>query len=162
MAWTIAESWAAATEVVALAYGVDLTAVRAPSQGRGPRPPGPVRTPKKVAVHLTALVSGADYAAIGRHLGLHKDTVSSHCADGRAGAWEDEAEVLSETLERMVRAKLTLTAPPAVLPGRRGLVAFELRRLSEQLSLAAQRLSDEGAASSDRHPTACASRRIAA
>lgn len=111
--WPIADAWRAAAQVTAAAYGVQPDAIMAPSRGRGPKPPEAVQAPKKMAVHLAVIMAGCDYAALGRHVGLHKDTVSSHCAAMRRVCAEDhQLDVLALALEASAAALLTLTVGP--------------------------------------------------
>lgn len=109
---SVAQSWQAAVAVTAAAYGVDPAVLGAESRGRGPRPPADIWEPRKMAVHLAVVISGVSYAALGRHIGLHRDTVASHCADVR-DAIHDEIESaslalepLAKSLERLARARL--------------------------------------------------------
>lgn len=94
-------AWDAAVSVTATAYRVDGELISAASRGRGPRPPQAIWEAKKMAVFLVVVVSGQDYASVGRHIGLHRDTVASHCAGVRErcatdGDIETRAEALTE------------------------------------------------------------------
>lgn len=105
--WPIGPAWSAAAQVSANAYGVQAPEITAPSRGRGPRPPQSVWAAKKMAVHLTVILTGADYACVGRHIGLHRDTVASHCAAMRQEASEsDVIEVSAQALEQIARGLL--------------------------------------------------------
>lgn len=109
----ILAAWRVAVEVAAQAYYVPPQAIRAPSRGRGPKPPAPVCEAKKVAIYLTViLVDGLQYAELAALIGLHKDTVSSHCA------WAREADHLEEkiaALELLGRARIKAMADtPAI------------------------------------------------
>lgn len=108
--WDPAQTWDICTQVVSAQYGIDVAMIRAPSRGRGPRPLGKVWWPKKMAVYLTVLVSGCDRAELGRLIGLHRDTVASHCADMQKNTDEDTGELVSMALERIVRARLERNA----------------------------------------------------
>jgi len=101
--WPVARAWEVAVEITALAYGVDPAAITAETRGRGPRPPEAVREPKKIAVFVTIVLSGSDYTALARHLGMHKDTISSHCASVREACCAD-------VIERQVEAILATSA----------------------------------------------------
>lgn len=103
--WPLAVAWDAAVQASAAAYQVPPEAVSAESRGRGPRPPEAVREPRKLAVYIAVSLSGCDYAVLGRHVGLHKDTVASHCA------WAREACALDDDFERRVEV---LTAAAAL------------------------------------------------
>jgi hypothetical protein len=89
--WPMDAAWDAAVEVCAVGYGVAVDVIRAESRGRGPRPPRDTWQAKKMAVHLTVSLTNCDYAALGRAVGLHKDTIASHCAGIREAMAEDEA-----------------------------------------------------------------------
>lgn len=104
--WAPAQAWSICVDVVADTFGVDAALLTAESRGRGPRPPRRAWDAKKMAVHLTVLVSGCDRAELGRLIGLHKDTIASHCAEMQDATDEDTGELLSEALERIVRARL--------------------------------------------------------
>lgn len=104
--WGLAQSWRAACEVVAATYGVDEALIAAESRGRGPRPPEAVWEAKKVAIHLAVVLSDCNYAALGRLIGLTRDTVASHCADVRKLADADSDEVSLHTLEMIARGRL--------------------------------------------------------
>jgi hypothetical protein len=106
--WPAEQAWLAVTEVTASAYGVELELLRAPSRGRGPRPPERAREPKKVAVYLTVLLSGADCAAVARQLHLHRDTVWKHCEEVRLWADEDVVEQNLQVLAAAASVKLGL------------------------------------------------------
>lgn len=98
--------WEAAVAVTASAYGVDAALIAAPSRGRGPRPPAHIWQAKKMAVHLAVIVADQGYKALAVELGMHKDTVCSHCADMRTVAETDQdLEDLSVGLERAVRLR---------------------------------------------------------
>lgn len=88
--WSLSSAWDCAVEVTAMAYGITPQELHAPSRGRGPRPPKSAWEPKKVAVHLTVVITDCGYAELGRHLGLHRDTVASHCAWARSAMANDE------------------------------------------------------------------------
>ena len=111
MGWTVPEAWTVAVIVTADAYGVDREALGAASRGRGPRPPADLWEARKIAVYLATCLSDCSYAELGRHAGLHRDTVASHCADVRGSVlMEDRAEVSAEALERICRARLQARA----------------------------------------------------
>lgn len=97
--WPIGDAWEAACEVTALTMGVDVDALRAPSRGRGPRPPKAAWMAKKMAVHVAVVLAECDYAVLGRLIGLHRDTIASHCAAIReACAGDDREDLRSEML----------------------------------------------------------------
>lgn len=106
--WPADVAWLAVTEVAAAAYGVEPELLRAPSRGRGPRPPERAREPKKVAIYLTLMLSGSDCAALARHLGMHRDTVWSHCAEVRLWADDDVIEQNLQVLAAAASVKLGL------------------------------------------------------
>jgi hypothetical protein len=146
--WSAIQGWEAAVTVTAAAYAIEPALLKAPSRGRGPRPPACVWEAKKMAVHLAVLVSGCDYAALGRELGLHRDTVASHCAEMRQRAAEDEyIETASQTLELLVRTTLERKAIGSLVASRAHLALFEeiTRELITVMPLPP---------SSDPHPTA--------
>ncbi|MGH6956251.1 MAG: hypothetical protein ACREEW_06250 [Caulobacteraceae bacterium] len=145
--WSIARAWEAAVTVTAAAYDVAPAAIRAPSRGRGPRPQSVAWEPRKMAVHLAVVLTGCSYAAVGREIGLHRDTVASHCAEMRdqvlAEAW---AETASETLEKLARARLEGLALERLNAARAHLAMLE-EAAADLVSGAPQ------TASSDRFPT---------
>jgi hypothetical protein len=102
--WPVAKAWAVAVEVVATSYGLDPEVLRAESRGRGPRPPEDAREPKKIAVFLAVALSNCAYAALARHISLHKDTIASHCDDVRDACAKDY------TREQLVDALMILGA----------------------------------------------------
>lgn len=107
--WDLAEAWAAASEVTAAAWAVDAAAIKAPTRGRGARPPPQVWEPKKIAVYLAISLSNGDQAELARLLGMHKDTVSSHCAWARERALVDARfEVQLETVLAAADVRLQL------------------------------------------------------
>ena len=109
--WPVDETWRTAAEVTATSYWVPAADLMAPSRGRGPRPPEHLWEAKKMAVHLTVLVSGCSYAALARTLGFHKDTITSQCAEMRDRVLMDDAmEVKSSALEALVRWRLQSVA----------------------------------------------------
>lgn len=109
--WPIRPTWRAAVEVTATAYWVDQSDLLAPSRGRGPRPPERIWEAKKMAVHLTVLVSACSYAALAREIGFHKDTITSQCADMRDRVLDDDAmEAKSAALEALIRWQLQSVA----------------------------------------------------
>jgi hypothetical protein len=57
-----------------------------------------VREPKKLALYVAVTLAGCDYASLSRHVGLHRDTVTSHCAEVR------ELCAADERIERLVEA----------------------------------------------------------
>ncbi len=87
--WPIAAAWRAAVLATSAAYDLAPEALTAPSRG----------------------LTGARYAAIGRHVGLHKDTVQSHCTRMRAALADDvELEERAEGLRVTVTASLAAQA----------------------------------------------------
>jgi hypothetical protein len=117
--WDMAAAWDAAVHVCASAYGLDEEGLRAKSRGRGPRPAERVWQPKKIAVHLTVAIAECGYAALGRLVGLHKDTIASHCASVRAECAGDAAlEAFVHTLEDEVKTQLRLNARRELLASR--------------------------------------------
>lgn len=105
--WEIGAAWEASVAVTAAAYDVPAELIAAPSRGRGPRPPQQVWSAKKMAVHLTVIIADCDYASLARRLGLHRDTVASHCADMREAAADSELnEISAVALERLARFRL--------------------------------------------------------
>lgn len=123
MAWGIEEAWPAAVVVAAAAHGVSEDALRAPSRGRGYKPPPRVATARKSALYLTVLVTGCGYAELAAHLGFHKDTVHSHCKEMERQADVDRVELASERLERLVRQRL--------IAGRRSAIELLEARIEE-------------------------------
>lgn len=110
--WPVAEAWDAAVEVTAVVYGVSALVIRAESRGRGPRPPREVWEAKRMAVHVAVGLSNCDYAALGRHIGLHKDTISTHCAKAReACAGEEETAAIGEMLMATASTRLRALNP---------------------------------------------------
>ena len=66
-----------------------------------------------MAVHVAVIVADCDYAELGRLIGLHKDTVASHCASVRDDcAISDQVERISELLVQLALVRLSV-APPA-------------------------------------------------
>lgn len=111
-----ADAWDAVVAVTAPAYGVAAEILGAPSRGRGPRPPKEVWSARKMAVHLGVAVAGCDYAELGRHVGLHRDTVAGHCALMRAAcADDDDMQVLARGLELAARTRLLAAGAPAMI-----------------------------------------------
>lgn len=105
---SIQAAWEAAVAVTANAYGVDAELIRAQSRGRGPRPPSEIWEPRKMAVHLAIIIADCSYASLGRVIGLHRDTVASHCAEMRDHILgEARAETASVALEKLARARLS-------------------------------------------------------
>lgn len=137
-------AWNAATAVAAAAYGVSEDVLKAESRGRGPRPPRAAWEAKKMAVHLAVLVSGCGYAELAATIGFHRDTIASHCAEMR-GRDSDSAEVSSEALEALTRARLERKMVDDVAAARAHLEALQL--LAGDLVTGGVNLS-----SSDRHP----------
>lgn len=91
--------WTASVAVTAAAFAVREDLIAAPTRGRGPRPPEAARWPRKVAIHLAVIVSDCDYLELARLLGMHKDTISSHCAELRQRCADDPSvEALSEAM----------------------------------------------------------------
>lgn len=144
--WGVAETWTAAVEVTAAIYGVDEAVLRAESRGRGPRPPRSVWEAKKMAVYLAVLVSGCDRAELGRLIGFHRDTIASQCAEMQGATDADSGELLSLSLERIVRSRLEGRALAQVASDRARLAMLEetTRELVTVLRIDA---------SSDSHPT---------
>lgn len=91
MTLQIAAIWEASTASVGAAYNVAPGDLRRPSLGRGPRPQKTLWEPKKVAVYITAWLTQCDCAALARAIGLHRDTVHSHCASIREKMAQDAA-----------------------------------------------------------------------
>ena len=113
--WGVAAAWEAAVEVTAAAFDVDPDGLRAESRGRGPRPAAELWAPKKMAVHVAVILADCGYAALGAHLGLHRDTVASHCASIRElAATDDRFEALSETLVAAGSFRLDALDQPAM------------------------------------------------
>lgn len=111
----ITEAWNAAVEVVAGAYRVETAILKAESRGRGPRPPQHVWEAKKLAVYIAVAASNCDYAELARHIGLHRDTVTSHCAGVRERCADETAfEIRAEAL---IAATLHRLSRPAIEPG---------------------------------------------
>lgn len=104
--WSMAQAWAASVEVTAAAYDADPRDVAVQSRGRGPRPFKKVWEARKIAVYLAVVLSDCGYAELGRLIGLHRDTVASHCADVREAADVDRDEVSLVALEAMARGRL--------------------------------------------------------
>lgn len=153
--WDIQAAWDAATAVTAMAFDVPAEIIAAPSRGRGPRPPRNVWTAKKMAVHLAVIIADCDYASLGRHLGLHRDTVASHCADMREASGESDLnEVSAVALERLARFRLQSLAAQR-LEGLRAQMAMMEATLCELNALGSAGLPALSGAlfSSDDHPT---------
>ncbi len=126
----IALGWEAAAQVTASAFSLAPDQVAAASRGRGPRPPECVWLARKLAVHIAVVVTECDYAALGRHIGLHRDTVASHCASVRQLLGDDpELEALSEGLELGARRRIA----SARLTGRELLLGDPLEKLLTDL-----------------------------
>lgn len=124
--WDIGEAWDVAVTVTAAAYGIAPEMLRAESRGRGPRPPKEAWLPKKMAVHLTVVLSGSDYAELARLTGLHRDTVASHCASVRELCASDlDADVQAEGLLAFAVKRLLNPAAPLPAPN-----AAEAEKLS--------------------------------
>jgi hypothetical protein len=102
----VASAWRAAVEVVAAAAGIDPDAIRGEGIRRGPRPSEAAREPKKIAIALAVTLSERSYASLARHVGLHKDTVCSHCADIRKACDDDVFEQRFEALLILARARV--------------------------------------------------------
>ena len=152
MRWTITEAWEAATDVAALVYGVTVDGVRAPSRGRGPKPPLALRAPRKVAIWIAVQVADCDYAALGRTIGLHKDTISSHVTEVGLMDVVEELGLATNMLLEITRARLMLANTRngnLTVPNRRGVVLGELIRLADALPDAVSDLSDGINAHSD-------------
>lgn len=123
--WPMAAAWSAAVEVTAVAYGVPPEVIAAESRGRGPRPPREVWQAKKMAVHLAIVLGQCDYAALGRQIGLHRDTVASHCAWVRDS--EDEGVgALATSLQCLAANRLALSGTA----GREPSVVVDQRRIN--------------------------------
>lgn len=153
--WPLAEAWEAAAEVTAAAYAVDLGALVAPSRGRGPRPPREAWQAKRTAVHLAVVLSGSDYATLGRHLRLHKDTVAHHCAVARdALATDEAAEAQFDALAAVCGARLQMSgvtpisAPAPTAAGNTPLARLQTleRLVADAFAKARALLTDEPAA----------------
>jgi hypothetical protein len=145
--WGVSEAWEAAALATATVYCVEPALIRAESRGRGPRPPQSIWEAKKMAVHIAVTVSGCDYAALGRALGMHRDTIASHCAEMRQRAAEDEfLETTSQLLEQATRAQLERRAL-TVLDAARAHLAMLEDAARDLVSVMPQRPS------TDRHPT---------
>ncbi len=140
MAAPIADAWEAAVEVTAAAYRVDPAILKAASRGRGPKPPGHAIEAKKVAVYLAVVLAGCGYADLARHIGYHRDTVCSHCAEMRAAANDDEIEQRFEELRgaALVRLSVGSVAAPSAMfheVGTRALILSMHAQLAEALGL---------------------------
>lgn len=172
--WPMDAAWASAAEVCAAAYRVSPEAILAPSRGRGPRPPADVWDAKKTAIYLTVVLSDCDYARVGRLIGLHKDTVSTHCAAVRnacadSADWEARVEGLALLAAHRLSSPAALVAPSAndlprlvaVLREKIDLVALaaRLERVEGHLGL-----SSDSQASSDgpKKSRSCDHKRVAA
>jgi hypothetical protein len=133
----ILSAWRVAVEVTAPAYAVAPEAIMAPSRGRGPKPPAAVCEAKKIAIYLTViLVDGLQYAALAGALGLHKDTVSSHCAWARAADHLEE-KIAAFELAGRARIRAMADAPAIRLAGDRALAARNaLHAYAEELARA--------------------------
>ena len=105
------DAWSAAVIVVAAAYDLPTEEIAQESRGRVPRPPARVWEARKMAVFIAVSLSGCDYATLGRELGLHKDTISSHCSEIRRACEEDDTlETMSNALEQAADAQLAAQA----------------------------------------------------
>jgi hypothetical protein len=163
--WPLGPAWDAAVHVCALAHRIAPEAIRAESRGRGPKPPSEVRLPKKLAIYLAFSLSGCQYAALARHVGLHKDTVHSHCGDIRDEiATDARLETLvgvlgSAAIAHMEISGIAVAAPCSSLAARldmRGQVREMQRGLNELCDAACEALSDDTLRTSDPlalHPT---------
>lgn len=155
----ILEAWEAASEATAVAYRVPVAVLRAESRGRGPKPPKWAIEAKQVAIWLTVALADRPYAVIGRALGYHKDTISSHCETVRQLADADELEADIEAIMRAAGKRLAMPdgemrALPVLRPALlRGMIADLQRRVEalENLLRRADAASDEPPF----HPTIC-------
>lgn len=108
----ILAAWRVAAEVTAAFYAITAADIMAPSRGRGPKPPRAVCEAKKLAVHLVViLIDRLTYSELAAAIGLHKDTVASHCAWAReASAVDPRIEDNAATLEMGARARMRALA----------------------------------------------------
>jgi hypothetical protein len=124
--WEIEHAWSTASAIAAAAWKIDPGLIRAPSRGRGPRPPEEAREPKKVAISLAVTLAGCDYAELAKHLALHKDTVTSHCASVRERCAADRSfELIVQQLEDEARAQLRFGAFEALAASRARTASLE-------------------------------------
>jgi hypothetical protein len=80
--WSVQASWEAAVFVTARAYQLDRSILgETAAGGRGPRTPQPYWEARKVAIYVAVLAVDCTYAALGRVIGTHRDTVTSQCKD---------------------------------------------------------------------------------
>lgn len=130
---SIAVAWETAVALCAATWGVTPDAIAAESRGRGPRPPEAVREPKKVAIYLAVTLADCQYTQLATVIGLHKDTVASHCDDIRNRCADDvefeeqvEALVASARTRAKARvaARIALRAPDPTAAAHEALRAF--------------------------------------
>lgn len=164
--WPLDAAWRAAVQVTEGTFGLTPGAITAPSRGRGPRPPAEVREPKKLAIYLANSLADCDYAALARHVGLHKDTVHSHCAAVREALIGDEdLAQLVDTLGSVAIVNMEVRGIVANAPKSSPLAKSAMRQrlralrgfLEVMFEEAFEAASDEAQGSSDRsplHPTA--------
>jgi hypothetical protein len=95
----VAEVWPVAVAIAATCHRVPPEWLTAPTRGRGARPPVEAWEAKRHAIVAAIVVSGCSYTEIGRLLGMHKDTISHHCAVvARQDAGESASAKISETV----------------------------------------------------------------
>lgn len=120
--------------VTAATYGVGPELLLAESRGRGPRPPEQAREPKKIAVFIAVVLADCEYIQLARHVGLHKDTIASHCAEIRALSEDDRRERHIEVL--IAAAAVRLQLAPAQLPLDRAERIVRVRELERHMNQA--------------------------
>lgn len=125
--WPVAETWSTAVALIAAAYGLEEHELRQDSRGRGPRPPERTWEARKMALHLTVSVADCSYKRLADHIGFHKDTVTSACADVRNEVLaSDELETKAHALEALVRRRLEGLAGERVSLARAELAVLEM------------------------------------
>ena len=155
--WDIGAAWEASAAICAATFNVPAVLITAPSRGRGPRPPANIWLAKKMAIHLAVVIADCGYAALGEKIGLHRDTVASHCAEIRAAAMKTErGELISTVLEFLARTRLQSLAEQQLATMRAQLAMLEatVRDFGQTGGDAAPVIGFiQPAASSDIHPT---------
>ena len=107
---TVLAAWEAAVVVTARLYKLkpsELGAVRAGEDPTRARTQRRCWEARKVATIIAVVVADCTYAALARAIGLHRDTVTAHCAQFHAMCEVDPLlEHRAEVLERYARAEM--------------------------------------------------------
>ena len=146
-----------AVAIAARLHGVPATAITAPTRGRGWRPNVEAWEAKKHAIHACVVVSGCTYAQMGRLIGMHRDTVASHCADVREEAMRHAEAIADGTaMALMVGERRVAKSTPEIIADAVD-VAFgcgqrELAPRTKQLRRAQARAATVSRNSSDKTP----------